>query len=817
MSVQSNHSFERSPFFAWVCRAVISRPALSLLILLFLTGGAAWSAYTLSSVNNTVEAFTPQGSEELANLKIYRSHFEREDAFVVLAKGDVFSMEFLQRLQALHHDLEAVDMPLERPRPEGEAGSPDPSFFDSDDDGWGSEEGGSLVSHVTSLINVRQTESVNDGIVVRGLMEPMPTENTLDALRSKVLGDPFLVGQVVGKEGRHTVLLLHIVDIHDNDMLNLTHVFGGILKAHQAPGFDLQLTGSPAISAQLNGIVERDMSVLGLWSGVLIVLALCYLFRSKVGVIGPTLVVLVSLIWTLGTMALVGLELNILTSIIPGFVLCVGVGDSIHFLSVYGDFRRNGSDIRTAIIDAGSVTGPPILFTSLTTMVGLLSLGLASVDAIAQLGVAGAVGVAAAFCLSLTLLPLVLLLDAGASHTKRDTILEGFIAWLLSLSDPRLGPHRLISVLGFGAGAFLLSLYFSMGLTVSHDDLATVPDDAEVEVAVRTMDEHVGGVGSAQLLITPRTENGIRNLEVLRGLEALAAHGKAYRDPRTGAPVVTHAISVTDVVKETRRAFLGGDQSQYALPRTQEESNNLLFLFENQSPAELRRLATLDLSMTHLTFRVKWIDATEYEPLLRHLDQGIEQHLTPFAEVRKTGFAYLSYQIVRTLLDDLILSFGTAFILVSILMLVLLRSAKLAAIAMVPNLLPIFVVLGYMGATGIPVDLNNLLIASIALGIAVDDTVHFLHHFKTALSKTGDCERAIQAAAHHAGKAMLSTSILLGAGFLVFSQALNVAIQRFGILTAMVVFLAFLIDLSILPAILRRCFGRTGNISVSAT
>ncbi len=355
--------------------------------------------------------------------------------------------------------------------------------------------------------------------------------------------------------------------------------------------------------------------------------------------------------------------------------------------------------------------------------------------------------------------------------------------------------------------AFIVSIVGMSQLVVSHDDLATVPDDAEVEIAVREMDTHVGGGGSAQLLITPKSPTGLRNLDVLTGIDKLAAHGLSYRDPVQGREIVTHAVSIVDVVKETRRAFHGGEASEYRLPAAQDEANNLLFLFENQSPTELRRLTTLDFSMTHLTFRVKWIDATEYGALLAHLKQGIEDYIGPLAEVRGTGFAYLSHQIVRTLLDDLILSFGTAFLFVSILMLVLLRSLKLALIAMIPNLLPIVMVLGYMGLIGIPVDLNNLLIASIALGIAVDDTVHFLHHFKTALSKSGDCEQALSAAAHHAGRAMLTTSVILGAGFLVFSQAVNVAIQRFGILTAMVVGLAFIIDLSLLPAILRKFYG----------
>ena len=126
---------------------------------------------------------------------------------------------------------------------------------------------------------------------------------------------------------------------------------------------------------------------------------------------------------------------------------------------------------------------------------------------------------------------------------------------------------------------------------------------------------------------------------------------------------------------------------------------------------------------------------------------------------------------------------------------------------MVPNLVPIALVMGLMGLTKIPVDLNNLLIASIALGIAVDDTIHFLHHFKTGLMETNDCESAIGIAAHHAARAMVGTSLILGAGFLVYVAALNAAIARFGVLIGLTVLAALVVDLILLPAILRIAYG----------
>ena len=317
------------------------------------------------------------------------------------------------------------------------------------------------------------------------------------------------------------------------------------------------------------------------------------------------------------------------------------------------------------------------------------------------------------------------------------------------------------------------------------------------------MARRVAGVSTIQLIVDPVGELGMKDLELLRGLEALEAHMLAYVDPADGVRILEHAISLLDVIKESRRALLGDDPADYRLPDVQGDVQDLLFLFESSGPNELRRLTTVDLSLSHMTFSVRWREATSYRPLMDHLRTGVERHLAGKAEIRATGSAPLGHLIVSVLLADLLKSFGTAFLFITVIMVFMLRDVKLGLLAMVPNLVPIAFVLGGMGLLGIPVDLNNLLIASIALGIAVDDTIHFLHHFKIGFQSTGDVEEGIAAAMHHAGRAMFSTSILLTMGFIVYGAAMNVAVQRFGLLTSATVLIAFAVDLIIGPALLR--------------
>ena len=171
------------------------------------------------------------------------------------------------------------------------------------------------------------------------------------------------------------------------------------------------------------------------------------------------------------------------------------------------------------------------------------------------------------------------------------------------------------------------------------------------------------------------------------------------------------------------------------------------------------------------------------------------------------------HSVVTTLLDDLLRSFGVAFIVITFLMIGMLRDIKLGLLAMVPNLLPIALILGVMGLTGIPIDLNNLLIGSIALGIAVDDTIHMLHHFGTAFRRTGDRELAIHESMRHAGRAMFSTSVLLIVGFGVYQFSTIVAVKRFGILIVATIATALVVDLSLGPALLRTFYGAKKDVT----
>ena len=658
-----------------------------------------------------------------------------------------------------------------------------------------------------------------DTLHVGEWLDPLPTAEELPELKAKMLADPSVVGRVLDHAGRHVVIAVRTQFMAEEDSDRLYWHIMDVVSRHELPGeFDVLVGGGPALDATINMMMVDDMATFMGLALLMMLLVLFALFRHPVGVFGPILVVLISVIWTLGLMAATGMPMGLISSILPAFIFTVGIGDSVHVLSVYRSERAVRSDSRSALIAALGVTGKPVLFTTLTTMVGLLSFNFASVIAIRQVGLAGAYGVAMALLNSLLVLPIILdffpnttLGGRPDGAVRQRDWLDGALARAFWLSSPVPGAvrprRRLHRTLAVSALMSVVAVYGISLVQFAHDPIHWFDDGVEVIDAIEAADRHLGGSGNAILLVHAPGERGIKDLEVLQALEKLEQHLLDFEEPGTGERTVAHVYSVLDVVRETHQALMGGSAAERRLPDTQRGAADMLFLFENAGPQQLARVASIDLRKTQLQIRTRWREASAYKHLIDHIEVGVARYIAPLGperlQVRATGGVYTFYSVVTALIADLFRSFSVALVVISLLMFFFLRSVKFALVAMIPNVMPIAGVVAVMGFSGIEVDLNNLLIASIAIGIAVDDTIHLMHHFKVHYDQGAPVEQALVHARDDAGRAVVSTSVtlLLGNACFIFGSILPTA--RFGILMGLVFVMALLVDLIVLPAVLR--------------
>ena len=845
-----------NPFFRKWGELVVGYRWIFLAVVLAITGAAIYSIVKNAYIDNSVEAFGNSSSNAQEVLEEFRDEFGRDDVFMVIVEGDVFTPEYIDRLDKLHKALAKinVDAPslgerkADRDAKRGwyKLGRPFETAFDelkarsgghsadfdemddafgADEQGWKDVEGGSIIDETNSLINARVTagsESKNDWgqmetkLDIHDLMRELPTTpEQMVALRKQVLGDPeagippnsTLVGRVIDDKGMLSTVLLRTQFMDEKDSKVVNDEIQTILDQHSVDGFKLHLSGMPALAASLNRLMLGDMQKLFGVALLVLALVLLLIFRNPIGAIAPMCVVALSAIWAFGGMFAIGWPMTMITNVLPAFLICVGVADSVHVISVYRDARAVGIENNEAVIQAVAATGVPVFFTSLTTALGLLSFMLASVDAIGQMGRVGAFGVGLAFVHTLIFLPIALTFNKRGLmgvKAKSAAVIDRFLAWCAGLStgDKR---RRLTLVVSFTLTA--AAIYGASTLRVWHNPLSWVPEDRAVRIAADLADSKLGGAASIQLMVRSNTEKGVKDVAFLKGMAKLEKSIHAYVDPGTKEQIVGNTFSVLDVVRESYRALNGGKQEFYRVPDTQEKVDAVFFAFESSDPGDLKRLMTINARTAHLTVQLKWLEATAYKPLAAYVEKAVDEHIPKDkASVDATGSAFTLLSTVGALLMDMIKSFGFAFLFITLVMIFLLKDLKLGLIAMVPNLMPIVYILGLMGFANIPIDMANLMIASIALGIAVDDTIHFLHHFRVNYDQSGNVEEAIAHSMAHCGRALVITSIILSLGFFVYLAATMYSMQRFGALIGLTVIFAVLLDLIVTPALLRTFF-----------
>jgi len=763
------------------------------------------------------ESLLRQTDPAIRDYNAFRDQFGRGKLiFAALAAEDVFEPAVLRRLKSLHQDL-AARVPHLR--------------------------------EVTSLINVRHTRGQGQTLIVEEFLARLPgTGEEAARVREEALSNPLYLNRLVSADARLAAVVLETEPFSSaarkGTMGTQEEALAGfrapspqlparelyltpaekaeqaaavlaVAALHQTPGARLLLTGHPLVSVLLKRIMAGDILRFLSLSLAAVALLLGLTFRRWSGVVLPLLVVSLALTSTLGSMGLLGVTIKLPTVILPSFLLVVGVGDSVHILALYyRRLDRTGSR-EEAVVFALGHSGLAVIMTTLTTAAGLLSFLGAEVAPIAELGLFAAVGVGLALVYTLLLLPALLALTpvrertppslAAARHPRdRDQgggsevlpgtgLLDRFLGTLAGLAAARPRAVTLAGLVLLG-----LALWGTTDLRLSHDPLAWLPPGSDLRRATRVVDLHLKGSVPLEVVVDTGRENGLHRPEVLAALDRLAGWlEEGEVKPRPGK-----VISLARVVKEINQALHEDRPEFYRLPESQRLISQELLLFEAAGSDDLEELVDPAFSRTRVTIMLPWHDTLDYLPLIRQVEASFKEALAGLARVTVTGHAALYSRTLKALLGSAVRSYLLCLVAISLMMALLLGNLRLGLAAMIPNLTPILLTLGLMGWADLPFDLETMLIFSIALGLAVDDTIHFLVNFRRYQGLTGEPKAAVRSTLLTSGRAMVMTSLVLGAGFLIFGLASLRPLALFGLLTCLAVLLALAADLLQAPALM---------------
>ena len=761
-------------------------------------------------VDTSTEAFFSENDQTRITYNKFREQFGRDEIVLALIHPkNVFDIEFLKKLKSFHEDLEAEVPHLDE---------------------------------VQSLINVTAMRGEGGDLIIEELMADWPDEDAeLMDLKDRVLRNKFYRNFLVSEDGQYTTVVVRSnafsdlgidldqegileegfldeeeMSFSDNEKSQLltdeqnsefVEAIKSVADRHRNTDFPIELGGSPVMVHDLNKAMFKDMPVFVLASLGVIAILLLLLFRRLSGLLLPILTVILSMLTALGILGLTGTKLTIVMQILPSILITVGIGYSVHLLVIYYRHLREHGDEGDAIAFAMGHSGLAILITSLTTAGGLLSFVPVKVAPVSDLGLYGAAGIMLCVFFTLVLLPALLsvLPEVKSEVVEEKLHFQEKSQTRISFVDRALKscgnfavnhPWKVIVVSTLIA---LISLFGATQLRFSHNPVAWLPDNHSLRNATDAINDHMKGSAAIELVVERDEENAVKDPEFMKRLDELNRFSEGTIHDKIS---VGKSSSVVDVVKEINQVLNEDREEYYRVPMDREMIAQELLLFENGGADDLENLVNTPYSKARVTLKTTWVDANQYSGLLSKIERKLEEIFGKEKSYVVTGLIPIMVKTMMFLMEGMLISYLIAAVVITLMMIILLADFRLGLWSMIPNFLPVLVGLGVMGMLDLPLDAMSILVGSIAIGLAVDDTVHFMHNFRRYQYIHQDIHLAVEKTLTSTGRAMLLTTIVLSAGFFIFTLSSMNNLISFGLITGLAIIIALLGDILLAPAMM---------------
>ncbi len=598
---------------------------------------------------------------------------------------------------------------------------------------------------------------------------------------------------------------------------------------------------SAMISLAMDTLIQAAFLLVGMV--VIINLLLWTLFRSASAVVLPQLAIGLSILFVIGGLSWLNLASTTLIALTVMLVIAVGVADCVHVMSSYLFFRRDGKEHDEALSKAYGKTGVPILLTTITTMAGMSSLAATGMPMFVQFGLSSAAGVFFAFAYTIYLLPVLLnywhpMQIKKASNKENNSsgikaLALNFklksLSFLCFFAKPLLSASKkigftwlvsadwlqplldripafverfryLIAVIFFGG--FIVCLYGATQVKIDSNLVELYSDDVPIGQAYDIVDDNMMGTGNMVIVVDTARSDGIMDPAVLSSMDRLQNRIEdRYSD------YIIRTNSLADLVKDTH-AIMQSSEEYRTIPDSQIAVSQLLYLFNSSNPEERRALVSDDFSKSHISVQLRNAGSEEYKDFFDEIQKDINNEFNkltktyPELKVQITG----SFALMMRLADDIsknqFKSLAIAAVVISLLMMLTLGSLQAGVMSIVPNLIPATLAFGLMGLLGISLDTDTLMIAPLIIGIAVDDTIHFISHYRMSLAQNHNMKIALVETIKEVGQAVTFTTLILGCGFFMLTFSDYLGLAKIGGFGSLAIFVALLCDLLFFPALI---------------
>src|SRR3989338_5385578 len=651
------------------------------------------------------------------------------------------------------------------------------------------EISGVISRDVDSLTTVDNVSSINGELVVKPALGDIPQSDAeLELLRKALLQNPLFVDRFISKDSKTAAIFIPI-----EPKANGKEIADKIrsLLPKEAGGDKFYIAGDPVARDTFGTEMFRQMAIFSPIAGIVMCIALWFMFRNVTVIVANMAVAMISIIWSMGGLIGLGCHVHIMSSMSPVFLMAIAT-DAVHIFNEFA-FRLNEvKDKRKAILETMKVVGPHVFYSDVTTAVGFAALATGSIVPVTIFGLVVGFGTVVILLMSYTLVPAILML-IPEKHILR---MEKSNSWLSRLGRFCVEKTKPILVIGL-----VLMVVATVGLArirVNNNMVNWFKHGSVIRTADRVMNQHLGGTSTAYLVIQGQEDGIVVTPVMLRQIEGLQR--ELEKDPLVGK-----TFSVVDYIKRVNRVLHDDDPAFNRIPDTEREVGQYLFLLQSAAkPRHLDNVIDYPLKTANVILQLKSWDAGVMEKVTARKDAFLAAHPLPKeTAVKPAGIAYFNKVWNHEVLWGMLNSFLWGLVFVLVLLVIETRSFLWGCVSFLPLLFTIAFIYGVVGLIGKDFDMPVAVLSTLSLGMAVDFAIHFVSRFRQRLREKPDLKEALIWAVARPGKGIFLNAILFALGFAVMGFADLTPYITVGILMAAIMVLSSVMSVIYLPALIQ--------------
>ena len=669
---------------------------------------------------------------------------------------------------------------------------------------------GVISRDVDSLTTVDNITSTKGELIVKPALGTVPQSGAgLSVLRKSLLGNPLFVNRFVSHDATTLALFIPI-----EPSVNGKEIADKIrsLLPKDSGGDTFYLAGDPVARDTFGTEMFRQMALFSPIAGMVMCVALWFMFRNVTVIIANMTVAMISIIWSMGGLIALGYPVHIMSSMSPVFLMAIAT-DAVHIFNEFAFRLREVKDKRTAISETMKVVGPPVFYSDVTTAVGFAALATGAIVPLKIFGLVIGFGTLVILVMSYTLVPAVLMLipekhilKMAQAHGKGPN--EG-PSWLSHLGKFCVARTKPILLAGFVL--FVVAVAGLSQIRVNNNMVHWFKWKSVVRTADRVMNEHLGGTSTAYLVIQAKDEGAIGKPALLREIEGLQR--ELEKDPLVGK-----TFSAADYVKRVNQVLHDDSPAFDRIPDSEREVGQYLFLLQSAAkPRHLDNVVDFSAKTANIILQLKSWDAGVMKKVIARADAFLKEHPLPEgAKVKPAGIAYFNMVWNHEVLWGMLTSFLWGLVLVLALLVFETRSFLWGCVSFLPLLFTIALIYGVVGLIGKDFDMPVAVLSTLSLGMAVDFAIHFVSRFQQRYREYPDLKEALIWTVARPGKGIFLNAILFALGFAVMGFSALTPYITVGILMAAIMILSSVMSVVYLPALIhlfRRWLLKTGPSS----